>query len=206
MITVSITSRMRMDAEAERERVFAGRASNTDVTGRAEHQIYGFVGEQAVQAYYSALEKSKDWQVDFKLGSLTFDVKSKSCRTPPAANYNGAVLSFQKREWPDYFIFVRVLESLEIAWIAGIEERERFWRTGRLRRAGEINGNFRYAQSEVSLEYAEMIAPEKAKLACEACKKLGRVIVCRPGAGEARCKVRRLIESEAFLPNCIGLV
>ena len=102
--------------------------------------LYGYLGEMIVMEYYGVGDVD-DYEYDIVLGEYKTDIKSISCKFKPPLNYLASVNSCEiegdHRQDADIYMFVRIREDCEVAWLVGFIECERFFSMSKFLNKGE---------------------------------------------------------------------
>lgn len=105
-------------------------------------RFYGFLGEEIALASIpgAVLENTKNY--DLKIGSTTFDVKTKTRKDYPKDWYDASVDKSSSHQTPDFYIFMQILAPQNLirhsaeeirnfpyqkAWILGFISRKSFY-------------------------------------------------------------------------------
>lgn len=129
-------------ARAKQMAVELGELRNSITHG--EGNAHGFLGEILVAEAIGA-QHSNSFDHDLVLaagsGLITIDVKTKRCTSTPWPNYECSVADYNPDQQCDFYIFVRILENFETAWILGKIRKEEYYRKAVFRRKGEKDPN-----------------------------------------------------------------
>ena len=116
--------------------------------------LYGYLGEVIVMDYYG-VDDVDDYEYDIIVGEYKIDVKSISCKFEPPKNYLAAVNSCEiegeHRQDADIYIFVRIREDCEIAWIVGFIECDRFFDMSKFIQKGETYHGMKFEKANTNV-------------------------------------------------------
>jgi len=102
--------------------------------------LFGYLGEVIVMEYYG-VDDIDDFEYDIIVGEYKIDVKSISCKFKPPMNYLAAVNSCETqgehRQDADIYMFIRIREDCNVAWMVGFIECERFFQMSKFLNKGE---------------------------------------------------------------------
>lgn len=111
-----------------------GKLNNSIRNG--DGNLVGFIGEYVVSDYLNcAIENTYDYDL-VHLG-VRIDVKTKQCTSPPRPFYECSVAAFNTQQKCKAYIFVRVKN--QTAWILGWLPKDRYFKTARFLKKGEID-------------------------------------------------------------------
>ena len=97
--------------------------------------VVGFLGEIVVANYLKA-EIKNTYDYDLIKNQIKIDVKSKRCTSVPKLNYDCSVAAYNTKQKCDYYVFTRILDSLDTAWICGIIKKDDFFKKSTFYRKG----------------------------------------------------------------------
>ena len=90
----------------------------------------GYIGEVVVMDYYGVGDID-DYEYDIIINEINVDVKTISCKFKPTPDFlavvNSCEIQGEHRQKADSYIFVRIREDYEVAWIVGYMMCERFF-------------------------------------------------------------------------------
>lgn len=140
MIVVDITS---VDLE-NAEKLYSFHCLNNSVM-EGKSNIYGAIGELALEKYL----KSKNRVVDFKstfdydmiVSGKKIDVKTKRTTVVPKDDYLCSVAAFNTKQRCDYYVFTRVSEKKDVAYILGYISKGDFYSRSTFYKKGDIDVN-----------------------------------------------------------------
>lgn len=152
---IKITDDMKDRAKAKYNKIKIDTTKDKrEFASEGKRLFYGYLGEIVVMDYYGVGDID-DYEYDIIIGESKVDVKTISCKFKPPVNYLAAVNSCEAdgehRQEADSYIFVRIREDCEIAWIVGHIECERFFDLSTFVKKGEtVDGiKFEKANSNV---------------------------------------------------------
>lgn len=157
MIEVKITSDILKEAEKRNnkyESLFG--STGTHRLDKNRQRMTGYLAEACIKSIFSDIMYSDGYEVDFTIGSKTIDSKAQGCNVKPLAYYSATLYEEQKNRNVDYYIFSRVKNDFNIAWICGIISKKKFFQTAELKLKGTQTNNFTYDQSRYELPYSKL--------------------------------------------------
>ena len=106
---------------------------------KGEGNVFGYIGEAIVSEYITSINRSaqpkftsceKDGLYNYDLAieytsdahdskTITLEVKTKRCTSPPRLHYECSVAKFNDRQRADAYVFVRVHKDMKTGWILG---------------------------------------------------------------------------------------
>lgn len=106
-------------------------------------QIYGAVGEIKAVQWVRTLGETADFEhtkdYDLRINGLTTDVKVARCKSEPSPTYRCSIASSSMHQQPDYYLFMRVIESMVTAWVLGFIPKDQFIKKAKFFRKGEVD-------------------------------------------------------------------
>jgi hypothetical protein len=103
---------------------------------KGDGNLIGFLGELMVADKLKAqVENTYDY--DLVKRGKTIDVKSKRCTSQPKSHYECSVAAYNTKQKCDFYVFTRILDTLDIGWICGIIKKEEFFKGAKLYKKGE---------------------------------------------------------------------
>jgi hypothetical protein len=109
---------------------------------KGEGNVIGFLGEIMVSNKLKAkIENTYDYDIIKK--GIKIDVKSKRCTSKPKPHYECSVAAYNTKQKCDFYVFVRILDTLDLGWICGIIDKTGFFKKSKLYKKGfcdERNG------------------------------------------------------------------
>jgi len=134
MIEIEIKNEWLENAKKKAEDM--GRLKHSILKGKGN--ITGFLGEYMVANYLKAkIENTYDY--DIVKCDIKIDVKSKKCTTIPRMDYDCSVPAYNTKQKCDYYVFTRILDNFQTGWILGIISKEKFFKSARLYKKGEVD-------------------------------------------------------------------
>ena len=122
--------------ESKKKAKEMGRLKHSILKGKGN--ITGFLGEYMVANYLKAkIENTYDY--DLVKHNIKIDVKSKKCSSIPRMEYDCSVPAYNTKQKCDYYIFTRILDDYKTGWILGIISKEKFFKSARLYKKGEVD-------------------------------------------------------------------
>lgn len=85
------------------------------------------------------------------------EVKTKRTTAPPQGNYNCTVADFNIHQDCDYYIFVRIMDTLEKGWILGMIDKDKFFKKAKFKRQGDPEEGFIFKADCYNLEIQNLI-------------------------------------------------
>ena len=137
MIKVEITPEMLKSACAKAYEMGAIKNSITN----GEGNIAGFLGEELVKhALDCTIENTKDY--DLICNGLTYDVKTKRCKSEPKSFYECSIAGYNTKQRCDRYIFVRIQfrEDRPInAWLLGWMDKKEYFKKAHKLKKGDVD-------------------------------------------------------------------
>lgn len=127
-------------------------------------QYQGLLGQAVVWSQYPWLIPTNGpVSADFRFAGFGLDVKTKHCSVNPQPHHHANICVAQSAA--DFYMFVRLHELWEKAWIVGCISRETLLakvREGKatVRKAGEWNDNYQFQYDEYEITHDELYPPE----------------------------------------------
>ncbi len=113
---------------------------NNSIT-KGEGNIAGFLGEELVKhALDCTIENTKDY--DLICQGLTYDVKTKRCKSPPKPFYECSIAAYNTKQRCDRYIFVRIQfhnDTPVKAWILGWMDKKEYFKKAHKLKKGDID-------------------------------------------------------------------
>jgi hypothetical protein len=128
-------------ADIEKAAVIAesiGRLRNS--IRRGEGNLVGGIGEVLVKKYVHA-KQSNTYDYDLVKASGKLEVKTKECTGQPEPHFNCTVAAYNTKQDCDFYVFVRVLKDMSVAWILGFVDKDTFFKKAYFGKEGEIDPN-----------------------------------------------------------------
>ena len=128
---IRITENMKIRAKEKHSKIIIdAKKDKRRFASESKRLLYGYLGEAIVIDYYG-VDDIDDYEYDIILGEYKVDVKSISCKFRPPMNYLAAVNSCEidgeHRQDADIYMFVRIREDCNVAWLVGFIECDRFF-------------------------------------------------------------------------------
>ena len=138
---IKITDDMKARAKAKYNKIKLDPAKDKrKFASEGRRLLYGYLGEVVVMEYYG-VDDVDDFEYDIVIGEYKTDVKSISCKFKPPMNYlatvNSCEIDGEHRQDADIYIFVRIREDCNVAWLVGFIECERFFDMSKFLNKGE---------------------------------------------------------------------
>ena len=152
---IRISQEMRDRAKSKFEKIkIDGTKDKRRFASEGRRLLYGYLGEIIVIDYYG-VDDIDDYEYDIIIGEYKVDVKSISCKFKPPINYlatvNSCEIEGEHRQDSDVYIFVRIREDCEIAWIVGFIECDRFFDMSRFIQKGEIYHGMKFEKANMNV-------------------------------------------------------
>ena len=129
---------------------------------KGDGNLVGFLGELIVADKLKAqIENTYDYDL-IKRGK-TIDVKSKRCTSQPKPHYECSVAAYNTKQKCDFYVFTRILDTLDIGWICGIIKKEEFFKDAKLYKKGERDSRngLVFKEDTYNLEIGNLIDMKK---------------------------------------------
>ena len=140
MITLQITKE---DIE-KAENLYSFKCLNNSIT-KGDSNIYGAIGEVIVEKYLKSINRDVDfasaYDYDMIVSGKKIDVKTKRTTVVPKDHYLCSVSNFNTKQKCDYYVFARVKESKDVAYILGYMPKKEFYEKSVFYREGDIDVN-----------------------------------------------------------------
>lgn len=168
-----------LDRAIKREKEAGAPYKGATIEG-GKGRFYGFLGEEVALAAIPGAIQDNSKDHDFKIGGVTFDVKTKTRKDTPKDWYDGTVDQSANHQRPNYYVFVHIVAPQNLnklpyeqilnfeykdAWITGYISREKFYSPGYAKyfRSGEIDpsNGLKYRENCYVLSYKRMNDPQK---------------------------------------------
>lgn len=149
-----------MLAEAKRKTTEMGILAHSFTKGRG--RIVGFLGEFLANQLICGRIVSGDFNYDIvssKLdGEVRWDVKTKTCKSPPKSTFLVSVSAYQLKQNCDRYAFCRILSDYSAGWILGWMPKAEFFEKATLFKEGDLDpsNGFRVAESCYSLAISQL--------------------------------------------------
>jgi hypothetical protein len=136
MIEVKVSDSLRERAIKKADDL--GKLKNSITKGKGN--VVGFIAELLI-AKHLKIKVDNTYDYDLIKNGLKLDVKAKTCSSPPKPEYDCSVAAYNIKQACDYYVFVRVHQNLETAWILGAYKKEDYFNDARFCKAGEKDPN-----------------------------------------------------------------
>ena len=152
---IKITDSMRERAKAKYDKIKLDPERDKRRFGSEGKRILeGYIGEVVVIDYYG-VEDIDDYEYDIIINEIKVDVKTISCKFKPAPHFLAAVNSCETdgehRQNSDRYIFVRIREDYEAAWIVGYMECENFFDLSTFVKKGETFDGIKFEKANTNV-------------------------------------------------------
>ena len=146
---------MRVKAKAKYKKIEIDSSKDKRRFGsEAKRLLYGYLGEVVIIEYYG-VDDVDDFEYDIVIGEYKTDVKSISCKFKPPIHYLAAVNSCEidgeHRQAADIYMFVRIREDCNVAWIVGFIECERFFEMSKFLNKGETYHGMTFEKANMNV-------------------------------------------------------
>jgi len=117
----------------------------------------GALGEILIRDYLN-MELVNTSHYDLLDGKTRIDVKTKRCTSAPKSFYECSIAAHGTRQECDEYIFVRVLNNLQRAWILGRISKDEYYSKAVRHKRGEVDesNNFTFKSDCYNLEISEL--------------------------------------------------
>ena len=128
---IKITDDMRDRAKNKYDKIKLAPERDKRRFGSEGKRIFeGYIGEVVVMDYYGVGDVD-DYEYDIIINEVKVDVKTITCKFKPTPNFlavvNSCEIDGEHRQEADTYIFVRMREDYEVAWIVGYMMCENFF-------------------------------------------------------------------------------
>jgi len=135
VIEVKITQDMIDKAESKSQDM--GVLNNSIRNGKGN--LVGFLGEQvAVKIMGGSESNTYDYDIITSDGKKV-DVKTKQTTVKPKPFYECSVAEFNTTQKCDMYVFVRVKNTLDVAWFLGVMDKEKYFHKARYLKKGDVD-------------------------------------------------------------------
>ena len=134
-VSVKITDEMK--EKARKKATEMGKLRNAIMSG--EKSLVGFLGEEIVNDYLMG-DISNTYEYDIVVDGETIDVKTKDTTVYPSMTYEVSVASYNTKQKCDYYVFVRILNTLTVGWILGYMPKKEYYEKARFLKKGDVDG------------------------------------------------------------------
>lgn len=156
MITIKLSEEDIIRAE----NLYEFKCLNNSIT-KGRSNIYGAIGEIAVSNYLESINRVVDFEstydYDMIVSGKKIDVKTKRTTVIPKEDYLCSVSSFNTKQKCDFYVFARVSEKKDVAYILGYMSKRDFYSKSSFYRKGELDVNgFVFKGDNYSLEVRDL--------------------------------------------------
>ena len=125
---------------------------------KGEGNLVGFLGEIIVAKFLNA-DIQNTYDYDLVKGNIKIDVKSKKCTSKPRDHYECSVAAYNTKQKCDFYVFVRILDTLDIGWICGIIRKEKFFTKAKLYKKGftDTRNYMTFKEDTYNLEIGDLV-------------------------------------------------
>lgn len=148
---------------------------------RDKGKSWGYLGEEVVLACLgdnAELVDNKDFDILFK--GRKIDVKTKTRKDAPRPDFDAMILADSMHQRVDWYFFVsmiapqnlkdeskenilKIMKTLERAYVVGCIEKEAFFTMATLNKSGERSNNFLWRADAYTLPYSKLLKYEPQK-------------------------------------------
>ncbi len=119
-----------------------GKLNNSILVGKGNET--GFIGEEVVKKYLKdnssrELIEGNHYDYDFIFNGLKIEVKTKYTTVQPKSQYDCSIANFNPNQKCDFYIFARVHEFWEKAWILGYMGKDEYFKQSIFMKKGDID-------------------------------------------------------------------
>ena len=152
---IKITDDMRDRAKSKYDKIKIDPNRDKRRFGSEGKRLFeGYLGEIVIIDYYG-VEDIDDYEYDIIINEIKVDVKTISCKFKPAPHFLAAVNSCETdgehRQNSDRYIFVRIREDYEAAWIVGYMECENFFDLSTFVKKGETFDGIKFEKANTNV-------------------------------------------------------
>lgn len=125
--------------------------------GSEKKRIFeGYLGEEIVKEYLNIESIDDDYEYDLISNKgKRLEVKTISCSFKPHNDYlctvNSSYLDSVRKQSADYYVFLRVLNSYDKAWLLGYIECDKFFELGNFIEKGTDMGKFKFVKANATV-------------------------------------------------------
>ncbi len=140
IIEVPVSVGLREIAYAKADEM--GKLNNSILVGKGNET--GFIGEEVIKKYLTdnssgVLQEGNHYDYDFLWNGLKCEAKTKLTTVQPKSTYDCSIANFNPNQKCDYYIFARIHEFWERAWILGYMGKEEYFKNAVFMKKGEID-------------------------------------------------------------------
>ena len=152
---IKITDDMRDRAKNKYDKIKLAPERDKRRFGSEGKRIFeGYFGEVVVMDYYG-VEDVDDYEYDIIINEVKVDVKTISCKFKPAPHFlavvNSCEVDGEHRQKADTYIFVRMREDYEVAWIVGYMMCENFFDLSTFVKKGETFDGMKFEKAHMNV-------------------------------------------------------
>lgn len=144
----------------EIENLYDFKALKSSIT-KGKSNFVGAIGEIVLFDYLR--ERGNDvvfkntFDYDMIVNGKSVDIKTKRCTTQPKSNYLCSIAATSKHQKCEYYIFVRVLTTLDELYVLGSISKKEFFEKAKFNRKGQedVNG-WKFAADCYNLPISEL--------------------------------------------------
>jgi hypothetical protein len=137
ILKVIITKEMIERATKKAEEM--GKLKNSITSG--EGSVHGFIGEE-IAAFVVGAKEENTYDYDIVKQGRKIDVKTKRVTSEPQGHYNCSVADFNTKQKCDYYLFMRVMDDLSMAYVLGFCPKDEFYQKAHFLKKGDIDDGF----------------------------------------------------------------
>jgi len=142
------------------EKLYSFKCLKNSITN-GERNIYGAIGEVAVEKYLKSIDREVDftstYDYDMIVSGKKIDVKTKRTTVTPREHYLCSIFKFNTRQQCDYYVFTRVKENKEVAYILGYVSKDEFYKKSVFCKEGDLDVNgFAFRSDNYSMEVKDL--------------------------------------------------
>lgn len=122
-----------------------------------EGNLIGFLGEEILSFYYNMVP-ANTYDYDLILDDTwRIDAKTKEVTTEPKPEYECSLGTYYKQNC-DFFVFLRILNTLDKGWILGYSTPEEYYRQATLHKKGDLDtsNNFVFKSDAYNLPISQL--------------------------------------------------
>lgn len=124
IIEVKVTPEMLKQAE---EKAAKMGILNSHSMMRGERNVEGILGELAALKFLPQAEATDNFDNDFRIGDITFDVKTKRLTNKPRLYFDCTVYGYNPHQNCHLYLFAGVKADLSVVWLSGFISKKDFY-------------------------------------------------------------------------------
>ena len=105
---------------------------------KGEGNLHGFLGEIITANELKAKEENT-FDYDIRLNDILIDVKTKRVNTEPRSFYECSVAALNTKQKCDFYVFTRILKSMEAGWILGYLSKKEYFDKAVFLKKGDVD-------------------------------------------------------------------